>query len=1195
MRLALITGGISLVISFLIILNQPPPAKNLKSVYQNNNADQASLYTIKPSDLQLRETSLQWNIDLIHHQSARKLESIADTLGGGVCAFDLNNDNWIDLFFVGGSGQTRHYGKKAWWHKESGNRLLLNHQGKYFSDVTKSAGLDHSIWGMGCTTTDLNNDGNTDLIVTGINAIHLFKNTGKMTFDKISNRDSKIASQGWTMSASAADFNQDGLVDLYFSNFVKYQKNIKTFEQASGYQTTINPAFNPTLYQPLANSLYINQGNFQFSNISKDAGIDQSLGRSLGAKWVDINHDSWPDLVVMNDQNSENQLYLNQQGKKLARTGADYAPFEAAGPRDILSADFDHDGKSEFFMSRASGQAAIFLKQTQDSSQKHYKDKAVSNGIFSTHTLPFSGWGATKGDFNNDGLIDIYVANGLITPDKDSAHVSQAQPNTLYINRGQSLFQRINAKVDNLSPLSSRGVITADLDNDGQLEIIVSNNNNPLQIFQNQSAEKHHWIGLDLLTENRSSDVFGSSIEIITDSLTIYHTVGSRQSYLSQSDRRIHIGLGNLLLTNAQQKIRNDQVSETTPAFPTIKKLIIKWKNGKKSVFPNIAPDHYYRINQTTDSIKPIHENVESNQLKPEQLNKTLLSLSDTARIYLTEILLNVSTVIQSNVQSNDKINEQANKLPDIKNINDIILLNWQQSSNKVKRTVIDSMSDMNSLSPIALTLIRKALDDKDIELKLKAIGLLKHSELEMSVYWLLPLLNSNDEKIQCEAAEAFQFFFEEEEAVTHRKSLAISPLIKLAELNLSKVHDSKKIDHLRINTQKTNTGENARICAVNALAAAESKRAVYPLIQNSISDSSKNVQVASLRALGLIRDTQSIKTIEGLVNDPQTNSQVIAAALIALERLNMSRLNHFFGKAQDNTSDSKLQYFVISFNTLSYLFNSADNIVFKKYILTGWLSRLIADSPEIRQLLINKPDYKALLLAIMKSIEAANLQDKYPFLPTILKHPEESIRTQALNTWQANNTVNKQRQQLKSRRQLALDLLQEDKLKTTLEQCHQLTTQQLLSAKRTWQHPSMKIRHQYTQCTLSFERLAKPEELSNKQIMTLRLIFNAYKNSTDSTEKQTTQYLLNLAQVDAMTAQNQLTRKFQSLLPSQKLTALTVIKRHGLIEDTQQFFWKLLESEQENIEVKLLSAKYLTAGNERAVFDILYKVLLPL
>lgn len=906
-----------------VLFRQPAPETSLpvlKPVSPTN--------TPAPEPVAFQDISLDWQVVPLHQQTSEHLSALTETLGSGICAIDINRDGWMDLFFVGGSGHTRHYGKKSWWHRVQGNRLLLNKQGHHFEDVTERAGLQKPIWGMACAVADLNNDGFHDLIVTGVGANRIFKNNGDTTFSDVT-AESGIISDHWSVGASLADFDGDGLVDLYISNYILFRKGARTFERTSGFRTTVDVAFDQTLYDPEPNRLYRNSGGFKFEEVTEEMGVANSLGRSLGAKWFDINGDKWPDLLVINDHNTPNQLFINEQGKSFSRGGDRYAPFEIAGAHDVAINDFDNDSNKEFFMSRGMGHPPVLLNY--DANQHNFTDTAWSRGVAQARLLPFSGWASTAADFNNDGFLDLYVANGATLPDIDSHFVPQAQTNSLFINDGKGGFVGQPPTSEPQHPYSSRGVVSIDLDNDGQLEIIVSNNNDPLQIFKN-SASSNNWLVLDLDASYHDAEIYGAQLSIKTGFLTINRSLLPPQHFLSQSDRRVHIGLG-----------KSSKVDELT----------IRWRNGSRSVFNDLSVNQFYSIDRESNTLKAQHYQVNSEA----HFSHALSEYSDLALTNLARLLLN-SSFHKPNGDDLQAI--------------------WRHSSTAVRNETLILLAEQweNNAATPYLSIIKQALSDQDSEIRIHAIKLLKNAELETSVVWLIPLLNDREGKVQCAATEAFRFFFDEEEAVTHRKMLAISPLIKLLE-----------------------TGSpEARICAADALAAAENKRAVLPLMHQARQHHVVAVRAAAIRALGLIRDTEALPLLHQLVRDRSSEASIVALGLIALSRLTDPLLNEIFNQVFNPNTQNQVQLY----DTLYYLFSTPGGAVFPKAKLVTILQQAVNRDQQIKSGQADNPA----AIAALRAVGAAKSPIFEKTVLSFVNSVDNSITEEALIALASLNTA---------------------------------------------------------------------------------------------------------------------------------------------------------------------------------------------
>ena len=253
-----------------------------------------------------RDATWEWGLIAQHQQRRDHLTGLSDTLGAGACVLDINNDGWMDVLLVGGSGQRREHGAANWWQTPRGHRLFQNNSGRGFIDITQGSGLVPS-WGMGCATGDLDGDGDEDVVITGFNGAQLYENTGAGKFQIVSG--SGLDGGGWASSATIADFNQDGRLDIYINAYLDYQRGARTFEALSGFKSLTPADFNPRLYDPLPNRMLINQGGLRFEDRAEAWGVGNPEGRSLQSIW-------WPaasKLVVLNDAGSP--LVQFQQGK----------------------------------------------------------------------------------------------------------------------------------------------------------------------------------------------------------------------------------------------------------------------------------------------------------------------------------------------------------------------------------------------------------------------------------------------------------------------------------------------------------------------------------------------------------------------------------------------------------------------------------------------------------------------------------------------------------------------------------------------------------------------------------------------------------------------------------------------------------------------------------------------------------------
>ncbi len=900
--------------TFLVVQHKAPQPFPVVNYGDAKNAiKRAESQTV---GINLRDTTFRWQILPTHRQTSKMISAATDTLGSGVCTIDINRDGWLDIIFVGGSGHTRFYGAKSWWHQSQGNRLFINHNGRYFSDQTEKFGLKSHFHGMGCGVADLDQDNWPDLILTGVGGNLVYKNSLGTQFIDITDKTG-INSEEWSTNASIGDFNNDGLPDIYITNYIQFKKGQKTFEFQKGFMSS-SPSFNPALYDSLPNKLYLNKGNFQFVDITDSVGVSNKLGRSLGAKWVDINADGWSDLFVLNDSESPNQVFINQSGKKFERASAPFNLLEVTGGRDASFFHYNSDSVIDTLITRKRGEQPIFF--TSNSESESVDDSSWRLDIAHINNFNKSLWGQVASDFNNDGYIDFYLAAGANTPDIDSPYVPQGQ-NNLLLSGSKGKFTPMSLQSSEPYPMSSRGAISVDLDNDGALDLLVSNNNNTLQIFQNQTR-KGNWIGFDLTTENLGDYFSGATITVITQQKEFQHLHSQNTGYLSQGDYRVHIGLGDI---------------------NNIEKVIIKWPSGSESVFEGITPNHYYSVDKKNNLMRPINFGHSTNSLIDRQISQ----LNAEEKIRLATLLIQL-------------------KSPDA--IFQLFEL-WEISEQDLKTEILKKVRD--NWDPKFTWLIKDALtNDTSDELKLYALNIVKRVELESSVYWLIPLLSDKNEELQCETANVLRFFFDEEEAITHRKYLAVSPLIKTLE------HSPK-----------------VAICAANALAAAEHKRATLPLLRLAKTHQDESVKSAAIRALGLIRDSRAYQHVINVLENLESYSATeITEALIASKRLSTNErdevLNNLFTIDEFDDSDIDIK----KAKTLALLLSKQEDSVFS----TNHINNYVKDTIENNKLDLNNTPHVATILQIIRSAKLAKYLPKVRALTT---HPVDSIRVEALVT----------------------------------------------------------------------------------------------------------------------------------------------------------------------------------------------------
>ena len=497
-----------------------------------------------------------------HENGASPEKLMMETFGSGVAAFDFDGDGLVDLFFVNGADLAR--GKPG-----PGHRLYRNLGGMKFADVTAAAGVKgNGGFGTGVAVGDFDNDGRPDLYVTGFGANQLFHNEGGGIFRDVTAR-AGVAGGGWSSSAGFVDYDRDGDLDLYVVRYLDYdiKENPYCGFKKPGYRMYCDPR----MFDGKVDLLYRNNGNGTFTDVSKAAGIANPAGKGLGLAVGDIDNDGWPDLYIAND-GVRNFLYHNQRNGTFADvTYSAGVGFDANGkPQAGMGteiADYDGDGLPDIFVTNFSEELNTLYRNMGGLQFEDVTEKAGLGSGF----LPL-GFGTRLLDFDNDGDLDIHITNGHVIDNVKlyHPHLSYAQRDLLYENAGQGRFQDISAAAGPAFALEhvGRGSAVADFDNDGDLDIVISNLGDRAYLFRNDTTPRGHWLLLDIARPD-------ARVLVTANGKTRLRYATSVNSYLSSGDSRLHFGLG-------------DQAAAS--------RVEILWPNGSKHVIENVRADRVIRV-----------------------------------------------------------------------------------------------------------------------------------------------------------------------------------------------------------------------------------------------------------------------------------------------------------------------------------------------------------------------------------------------------------------------------------------------------------------------------------------------------------------------------------------------------------------------------------------------------------------------
>jgi len=681
------------------------------------------------------DRTVDFGITAPHRQGDEHLTSLDETAGSGACALDFDNDGWMDLFVVNGTGETRYYGRRHWWQGPGGHHLLRNQHGERFVDVTKQAGINITSHGMGCVAADFDNDGYTDIFITNIGSDILLHNNGDGTFTNVT-KTSGLGGDGWHTAAAVADVDGDGKLDLYVGSFIDFDKTAHTFEPGSQFKPDVSPFFNSALYPAESNHLYRNLGGMRFQDVTKKAGVGDAGGRTISSLWSDFNHDGKPDLLVVNAfGTSSTTIFMNKGNWNFEPLGDQARIQSGLSYHGAALGDLNNDGQNELILTASTGERTSIFFQKNTPYGPVFSDDARQWHVAMEKYSAFTPWTPILADFNNDGWTDLFIDNGRLTPDPDTAHVTVGQPKILWLNTGGDDLHQV--KQSPMSPLldrqSGRGMVTADFNNDGLMDLYVVHNNDLGQLLINQFPGHNSWIGVRVSNKDGNTDSVGTRVTVTTEQGTQTKWFVKGMGFLSDSTPRLHFGLG---------------------TAKTVKMLAVMWPDGTTKTFQDLPVDAYFRISQKsglTEKKYPIltineHESALITNEPPEIRASYYQGLSE--------------------VDDNQNLDSALKK----------VLLD---PSDEVRLAVVKTLNAEHNKE--SLNLLLRFLEDKNAQVAAMAVdGVCSYKE-ESAVRYLLRMFSYPASLVRIHTAECFKSYFEgvhDIQAVIYRKHLALPYLI---------------------------------------------------------------------------------------------------------------------------------------------------------------------------------------------------------------------------------------------------------------------------------------------------------------------------------------------------------------------------------------------------------------------------------
>jgi hypothetical protein len=524
------------------------------------------------SPILLRDVTKETGITFTHTDGSSGQRYIMETVSAGLALFDYDDDGDVDIYFLNGAPLK---GTKC--DVAPTNALYRNEGNFRFTDVTKQAGVGDTGYGLGVAVGDYDNDGDLDIYLNNYGPNVLYRNNGDGTFTDVTEKAGVDNGSQVGAGACFLDMDKDGDLDLYVSNYLEfsYDKHVST--ACKGFPVYANPRF----YRPLPDTVYRNNGDGTFTDVSKESGVGAHPGWGMGIVCADYDNDGDTDVFVGNDV-AENFLFQNDGTGKFEEvgliTGVAYDMHgDEQGSMGVDCGDYDNDGLLDFYVTSYQSQLATLYKNLGGGL---FEDVTLKTGA-GAGTLPNVTWGNSFVDFDNDGDRDIFIACGHLQDNVElfDGTTTYFERNILLMNAGDGRFADVTEQSGNGMKvvLSSRGAGFDDLDNDGDIDVVILNSRREPTILRNDSPSKGHWLQVRLRGVKTNRDGVGAHVTVTAGDLTLLDEVHSGRGYQSHYGMRLHFGLG------PRQKV--DRIE-------------VRWIGGGVDVFENVAADQLITLTE---------------------------------------------------------------------------------------------------------------------------------------------------------------------------------------------------------------------------------------------------------------------------------------------------------------------------------------------------------------------------------------------------------------------------------------------------------------------------------------------------------------------------------------------------------------------------------------------------------------------